>query len=202
MVNISSTDGGGLASQPSGVAVSYPPEYRDLRTNTFVLTRLAERTRGQVLSNPAQVFTGRRRPARVPIEVWPALLLAALLLFPLDVALRRVMVEPAEARAWAEERASVLRRRRARKPRQVPVRPPTLGRLLDRKAAATPARGSAGPQSTAGGGDASALSPTPSPRTVPPGVAAGARPTGANPEEENLSPTERLLRAKRRARGE
>ena len=248
MVNVSRSGPGGTAAQTSGIAISYPPEYRDLKTNTFVLTRLAERTRGKLLTDAGQVFSRNRQPARVPVEIWPALLLIALLLFPLDVALRRVMIEPAEVLSWLGERARALRLRR--KSAHAPARQQTLGRLLDRKATVVtrrpdsaqpagreaqpvgePAQASAVPApgavpahplasaSAPPGAGASAPDPAPAqpaagetpPRVAPaPSPApssSGAprtppRPAGPEPDDPNLSPTERLLRAKRRARGE
>ncbi|MBI3946562.1 MAG: VWA domain-containing protein [Armatimonadetes bacterium] len=210
-----------VASQTAGVAISYPPEYRDLKTNTFVLHRLAERTGGRVLKDPSEVFGEERRPARVPRPIWEALLLAALLLFPMDVALRRLMIEPAEAWAWLMSRARALRLRRAKR---APARDATLGRLLQRKSGA-PGRGTGpmGPDRTDTDKKEAPATPQPptapegQPRVVwgpgagpgrppapppePPAPAAAPEPTPEAPSDA-LSPTERLLRARRRARGD
>lgn len=210
MVNVSRSDQSGTASQTSGFAISYPPEYQDLKTNRFLLTRLAERTGGRVLSDPADVFTKERKPARVPVEIWPALLLAALLLFPLDVAVRRVQMEPAEIRAWARNRAGWLRSRAARRQTETVARAQTMGRLLERKSrvATTQRRTQAGsedgrvsPRAPSDEGEREMTAPVES---------EAARPASQTPEppapetaaEATARPTERLLRAKRRARGE
>lgn len=208
MVNITRSDQSGTASQTTGFAISYPPEYQDLKTNHFLLTRLAERTGGRVLSDPADVFTKERRRARVPVEIWPALLLAALLLFPLDVAVRRVQMEPAEIRAWARTRAPWLRSRVARRKPEAVERPETMGRLLERKSRVATAQ-----RKTQVEGEARVVSPRvlsggAEQETAPPVESEPARSARQTPEppvpeaEAHVRPTERLLRAKRRARGE
>ena len=42
------------------------------------------------------MFRHDRRAQTAPVNLWPALLLAAMLLFPLDIAVRRLRVTPAE----------------------------------------------------------------------------------------------------------
>lgn len=201
LVNVSRSDRRGTVSQTAGIALSYPPEYRDLKTNDFVLTRLAERTGGRVLRDPAEVFGKGRQPARTPVEIWPALLLAALLLFPLDVALRRVLIEPAEAWVWLKRHAARPHRRSEAPP--VPASPATLGRLLERKSrvavprqeeAALPAAVATPPEDPG----KRVAAPSPQSEAPPPPAAAKV----AEADDADLSPTERLLRAKRRARGE
>lgn len=82
----------------------------------------------------ATIFRRDRRTRATPQDLWPLLFLLAALLFPIDVAVRRLMIEPAEALAWAQRgRAWVVARlphwrRRAPRPRE-----PVLERLLVRK---------------------------------------------------------------------
>src|SRR5207244_10613173 len=79
--------------QTAGAAVPYSPEYRELQANTATLTRLAEVTGGKFYpplgAKPKEdprrlVFRRERRATTAPQDLWPALLLAAALLFPLD----------------------------------------------------------------------------------------------------------------------
>ncbi len=74
-----------------GFTVSYKPEYRHLSTNAAFLGSLADVSGGSV--NPSveellAVTAGEAVPVRN--SLWPRFLTAALILFILDVALRRL----------------------------------------------------------------------------------------------------------------
>lgn len=75
----------------AGLVVPYSPEYADpgLEPTDPRLLQLAERTGGRVLSRAEQVFDPVRG-ARAASEVWPLLLALAALIFPVDVAVRRL----------------------------------------------------------------------------------------------------------------
>ncbi len=81
-------------SQTVGASANYSPEYKQLGTNNLLLRDIAAMTGGRVLTGPEEVFadTGQRSPQHHPI--WPWLLLAALLLLPLDIAARTVRFSP------------------------------------------------------------------------------------------------------------
>lgn len=84
----------------TGVVLSYSPEYRTLRDNEGVLAEVARRTGGRVLNmnHPGAVFETRSiRPVQVRRPFWENLVGLALLLFLLDVAVRRLALTPAEA---------------------------------------------------------------------------------------------------------
>ena len=85
-----SANGNVNLSQTVGAVASYSPEYKQLGTNTALLQDVANLTNGQVLTNPADAF--RQNPISVTRQedLWPWLLLAAILLFPFDIAIRRV----------------------------------------------------------------------------------------------------------------
>lgn len=83
----------------SGLSVAYSPEYRELAANVPLLNEIAERTRGRVLTaeQARDVFNRAglalaetRRP------VWEDLIRLMLLLFLLDVAVRRIAITPAD----------------------------------------------------------------------------------------------------------
>lgn len=81
----------------AATAVSYPREYATLRHDEAVLTEIARRTGGRVLSaaHPTTVFEPWSiRPVVVREPVWELLLMVALGLFLLDVAVRRIAVSP------------------------------------------------------------------------------------------------------------
>ncbi|HUS14754.1 MAG TPA: glutamine amidotransferase, partial [Chloroflexia bacterium] len=93
-VRQSSVDGTTVVTGTTGMVVPYPAEYRlDLPPDTgpAFLRDLAAATGGRSLDPaalPDDAPAGAPRPSRVP--AWPLLLTLALLLFPLDVAIRRV----------------------------------------------------------------------------------------------------------------
>ncbi len=73
------------------VTMSYQPEYRHLGLNEPLLRSLAESTGGRHQATAADVFTvGPEERALARDRLWPWLLSAALILFVLDVALRRL----------------------------------------------------------------------------------------------------------------
>lgn len=88
-----SYDGQGIeGTTTSGFSVSYPREYRYLRSDFERLTKLAEMTGGRVLT-PADDLFDRDLPIRREKQsIWEELLQIALLLFFLDIVLRRVAV--------------------------------------------------------------------------------------------------------------
>ncbi|MBS1723353.1 MAG: VWA domain-containing protein [Armatimonadetes bacterium] len=94
--------GGEKRVSANGFSVPYPPEYRSQRTNSPLLTSVAETTGGLVLKQPEQAL----RPIKVPGEsihdIWAWFVLAAAILLPFDVANRRLALPFGEifGRAW------------------------------------------------------------------------------------------------------
>ncbi len=81
-------------TQTIGAVASYSPEYKQLGTNTALLKDIAGLTGGRVLTNPAEAFSQDLTRTTRQQEIWPWLLLAAILLFPLDIAVRRIRLAP------------------------------------------------------------------------------------------------------------
>jgi uncharacterized membrane protein len=78
-------------------------EYRSLGTNEPFLAALRSATGGAVADDPLLVWRHDLQSTSSLTDLWPPLLLLALLLWPLDVALRRVSIgrrELVAARAW------------------------------------------------------------------------------------------------------
>jgi uncharacterized membrane protein len=206
---------GGAGSQTTGVAVPYPPEYRDLKTNEFLLTQLADTTGGRMDPAPESVYGGARLPARYPEDVWVLLVLLAALVWPVDVAVRRLVIDANQVRAAARhvresarDRWDALRGRW----RPQPVHEPTLGQLLSSREERKGDRGAiiAKPQAPAVGFPVGEI-PSTSARAV--AVEEPARPARAEPSAELPAATtaepeqpgdalSRLKAAKRRARKE
>jgi len=83
------------ATDVTALAVPYGAEYGEAGADTAFLTHLAEATGGRALTTPADAFAHDGLPPAVEwTPLWPLLLLLALLLFPLDIALR-LLVPPA-----------------------------------------------------------------------------------------------------------
>ncbi len=108
----------------AGLPIAYSPEYRYLGTDLSALRELARVGGGEVLPDPRRAFDVPLPEVRVdqPLYFW--LLALAVVLFPLDVALRRLVLRRSDAELWA----AVVRRREA-----APVAvEATLGRLRGR----------------------------------------------------------------------
>ena len=118
-------DGTPIANATTGLVVPYSPEYKLIGEAASALPELTRATSGQVISDPALAFAPIAQPATRAQPIWPALLLIAALLFPLDVAARRLRLTREDAqRLWAWAHAPFDRRR------IVPTRPRALGTLF------------------------------------------------------------------------
>lgn len=85
-----------VRSESTGVVVSYPAEYRNFGINDSNLAAIAAVTGGRVLHDPAEAYdrAGVDFAGEEAIPLWPWLLLLATILFPIDVAIRRLRVDP------------------------------------------------------------------------------------------------------------
>lgn len=91
----------------SGFVIPYAPEYRLTEGGgEDKLRRLAELTGGRLLdaAEPGEAFAGERIAHRRTIDIDRALLVAALLLWLLDIAVRRVSLPWGRVSAWLRER--------------------------------------------------------------------------------------------------
>lgn len=124
-------NGNPINSTTRGIVVPYSPEYRLQSVDESLMASLAAQTGGVVrdITNPEGLFV--RPPVQVqkaqPLWYWLVGLLV--LLFPFDVAVRRVLFgqrELDQARAWVSERL-------ARRPVAEADRPKELGSLFEAK---------------------------------------------------------------------
>jgi hypothetical protein len=106
-----------VRTETTGVVVSYPSEYREFGINETSLATLAATTGGRVVTSPADSYSrqGLDFVGTDNIPLWYILLLLAAILFPLDVAIRRLRIDPLDLTArgvrGVRDRLSALRRR-------------------------------------------------------------------------------------------
>jgi uncharacterized membrane protein len=183
-------------SQALGLSVNYSPEFDDTGPNLNLLRRLAGLGGGKILEPGADnPFTHNRQRTFRPLDLRDWLLQLAILLFPLDVAVRRIEIDRQEwLRATRTLRRWLFFWKGITRPAETDESSPALlarrGRVrAQRTAPADPALFE--------------------PRTPPPSPTAASTPSAAAPEpaapaatpppKEPVSTTSRLLDAKRRA---
>ena len=95
LVRVQQQEGGKVINAvDSGLAVTYSPEY-DMRykSSKRLLEQVVSQTGGRIIDDPKQVFADDVEPVWKQTELAPYLLPLALLLFVLDIALRRLKIE-------------------------------------------------------------------------------------------------------------
>ena len=104
VIRVSQTRPGSAAlGRTLGLVAPTPAEYRVLGTNEAFLATLRAATNGRAIETPEAPWRHDLTTNASSTDLWPTLLLVALLLWPLDIALRRVSVgrrELADARRW------------------------------------------------------------------------------------------------------
>ncbi|HEY3266221.1 MAG TPA: VWA domain-containing protein [Armatimonadota bacterium] len=176
-----SAPGGTPRVTRSGFSIAYPPEYQAARPNAPLLARLAGAAGGEALDAPMRAFRRSANPGTSVRDLWPALLLAAAILFPFDVAVRRLALPFAAIWAAALAFASRLMPRRALAPaRQTEA----IGQLQAARRRAAPSA----PEAPVVVRGEEPVSPK-------------ARPSEAPDSAQPLSAAQRLLDAKRKRGG-
>ncbi|MEJ2485066.1 MAG: VWA domain-containing protein [Anaerolineales bacterium] len=96
-----------LGQQTLGLVVPYSPEYKVEGINMAKLNELAYPTGGSALGSAQDAFAHNLTSSSYAVEIWRPLLLIATLLFPIDVALRRLILnkqDVSKAISWAGEK--------------------------------------------------------------------------------------------------
>ena len=204
IIGVDSVDSAGKRSHVStGIEIPYSKEYRDWSSNRDLLENIASMTDGKITNlegaSGVDFFRHDRPPAFRLREMWPLILLASMLFFLTDVAIRRIAIEWSEINKRFRWVLAWLRRRPA-----VTVNSPVMDRLRSRKesihqtlerSTSFMASVDATPRSTpvdlqeneTSSSDASFSTQTSLETLIP-----------SPPPEAEESPTSRLLRAKRR----
>ncbi|MCA9928876.1 MAG: hypothetical protein KC419_10380, partial [Anaerolineales bacterium] len=89
--------------QTSGWVLGYSPEYAQFETNPQLLEAMAELTGGRVLTDENTAVFDHTLPSETATRpIWSWLTLAAVLLLPLDIAVRRLVITRRDwQRVWA-----------------------------------------------------------------------------------------------------
>ncbi len=105
-------DGQIRGAQVLGASVNYSPEFNATEPNLNLLHRLAESGEGKMLDLSApsdSPFLHNREKTFQPLDLWQWLLRFAIIVFPIDVGIRRIQLDPEELRrAWLWLRRRVL----------------------------------------------------------------------------------------------
>jgi uncharacterized membrane protein len=155
LLHISESVGGVVRhTTTSGLVVPYSPEYRELGTDVATLRAIAQAGGGVLLSDVSQAFRVPVPSVHAARPISEILLVLAILLFPIDIALRRLIFRLEDMPAWRaavkrapaaavpaeatvtrlRERVEGVRAARAAQPR-APKKPPEdpTGELLNRR---------------------------------------------------------------------
>lgn len=209
LIHLMEMQGGNpVRSQVLGASVNYSPEFSAAEPNHNLLRRLAETGSGKVLNlnNPAESpFLHDRQKTFQPNDLWEWLLRLAIIVFPLDVGIRRIQIDRAEwLKATQNLRRLLFFWRRSTPPPQTEE---SLGALLARREQVRASQPMAAPASLTQP-DPTLFQPnkpiilsTPDPARPEPTSTTGAassKPVAPSPAEP-ASTTSRLLEAKRRA---
>src|SRR5438309_1748154 len=93
LLHVTQTAGGAVKhTNTFGVVVPYSPEYRELGTDLNSLRAVARAGGGTVITDVTQVFRVPVPEARAALALDELLLVLAIILFPFDVALRRLIL--------------------------------------------------------------------------------------------------------------
>jgi uncharacterized membrane protein/NAD(P)H-hydrate repair Nnr-like enzyme with NAD(P)H-hydrate epimerase domain len=96
-----SADGRAIVQDTAGLVVPYSPEYRSGQSNLELLRAISDLTEGTQLAEPAQAFAHTEQNVTRAREIGLPLLWLALLLLPLDIALRRLLLRRGDLSAFA-----------------------------------------------------------------------------------------------------
>ena len=208
LINLLEKQNGQLqGSQVLGASVNYSPEFAASEPNINLLRRIAETGGGQMLDlsvpslNP---FEFNRQKTFQPRDLWEWLLRLAIIIFPIDVGIRRIQLDRAE---WAKATESLRRALLFWRPaKRRPEADESLGALLARREqvrAKTTTQPPVEPRpdlfqpvNAPSAGDDFGGGAKASPPAEAPGSAQKKGPEKAGPAEGTTS---RLLEAKRRA---
>ena len=100
LVNVVQKEAGGGRQRNTvlGLSTAYSPEYRTTQPNRALLSQLAQSGSGRTDPTPGAVFGVDRPGVLSPSDMIPKLLFLAMLLLPIDIAIRRLSIDPEDVR--------------------------------------------------------------------------------------------------------
>lgn len=111
LLNVMEIQGGRVrASRVIGASINYSPEFASPEPNVSLLHRLTELGGGKILDPADHPFGHNRVKTFQPRDLWPLLLQIALILFVLDIGVRRVQIDREE---WLRATATFRKKRPA-----------------------------------------------------------------------------------------
>lgn len=110
IITVAEEANGGTRVSSSGFSLPYPMEYRTYRTNNALLERMSEVGGGTLIKSPDQAVRSIDKPGFSVRELWQTLLFIAMLMLPVDFAVRRLAL-PMSA-IWATIRGFFRRSER------------------------------------------------------------------------------------------
>jgi uncharacterized membrane protein len=204
-INLMQMEGENLiGTQMIGTSLNFSPEFSTSETKWNLLNRLAEISRGKVfteLSMAADPFHHDRLKTFQPKDLWEWLLRFSILLFPVDVALRRIQIDREEwirAYRWIVARVFFWTRTEP-----AVTRDESLGALLSRRDAVRASRDREPPviqpvsSTLSGAGKDRPIAPPKKPSIQ---IESKEDSASTDPKIDEGSTASRLLAAKRRAR--
>jgi uncharacterized membrane protein len=134
LLNVAEMENGQVrASQVLGASLNYSPEFESSAPNLGLLRRIAESTGGKVIDTTApgsNPFYDDRRKTWQPHDLAQSLLKLAILLFVLDVGIRRLSLDSEQMeKGWQRFRAAYWRK----EPAIAAASEPSLAALLSRR---------------------------------------------------------------------
>lgn len=188
LASVSEDDGQGGTT--TGAVNSYSPEFNIASQDLNSLARLSQMTGGQLIpagdAESPELFT-HRSAKTIPHEIWETLMLAALMLLPVDVGVRRVLItreQLAYAREWIRSRL-----RRASSSAVDPAASVSMAKLKDARSRVVLG------DAQVDGTETTTVSPVPQPRDQ------ASRAVASGDAEESAKPlASRLLEARRKRR--
>jgi Mg-chelatase subunit ChlD len=108
LVTISENNGN---KATAGVVNSYSPEFNITSTDETVLARISEITGGRsIAAGESSVLFANRPSKTIPHAIWQTLMLTALILLPIDIGIRRVLIDREQLAQVRKRIRSVLQK--------------------------------------------------------------------------------------------
>lgn len=90
----------GVGAAEAGLPVAYPAEFRQVSADSRRMQQIAAAGGGHVLSAPPAAFADDLPPLTTPVPLQRLFVLIAAVLLPLEVAIRRLRLSPADMLEW------------------------------------------------------------------------------------------------------